>query len=117
VVIITTAQTKADGVPARVEWINLTETGGTLAGALRQLRNEHGIRSVLCEGGPTLFHSLLAEDLVDELFLSVSPKLAAGEPAFTILHGTALPDPVSMSLLTCHEAEDSLFLRYAVRRG
>jgi riboflavin-specific deaminase-like protein len=115
-VIITGAQTTADAVPAQLDVITLGDVGGTLDGALRKLREEHGVRSVLCEGGPTLFHALLAEDLVDELFLSLSPKLVGGDPAFTIVAGAALA-PADLSLITCHEAEDSLYLRYAMRRG
>ena len=42
----------------------------TPAAALAHLRAEHGVRVVLCEGGPRLLHSLLADGLVDELFLT-----------------------------------------------
>ena len=38
-----------------------------------------GIRSVLCEGGPTLNAELLRANAVDELFHCIAPKLA-GEP-------------------------------------
>ena len=75
------------------------------------------MRSILCEGGPTLFHTLLAEDLVTELFLCLRPMLAGGEPALDIVAGAALPAPADLWLISCHEAEDSLFLRYRVRRG
>ena len=34
-----------------------------------------GVRALLSEGGPTLFHGLLEAGLVDELFLTVSPLL------------------------------------------
>lgn len=48
-----------------------------LAGALAGLASE-GHRSVLCEGGPALLGDLAALDLFDELFVTVSPRLAAG---------------------------------------
>ena len=53
--------------------------------AFRRLRADHGVRSLLCEGGPTVFGALLTEGLVDELFLTLAPKLVGGgdEPAIT----------------------------------
>ena len=44
---------------------------------MRRLRSEHGIDSVLCEGGPQLLANLLAAEAVDELHL----VYAAGSPA------------------------------------
>ncbi len=49
-----------------------------LSQILRALRRDHGVRSLLCEGGAMLFNSLLRQDLVDELFLTVSPILVGG---------------------------------------
>jgi len=39
---------------------------------------QRGLRRVLCEGGPSLFGTLLEADCVDELCLTVSPQLEAG---------------------------------------
>jgi riboflavin biosynthesis pyrimidine reductase len=47
----------------------------SVADAVAELRRR-GARRILCEGGPTLFGSLLVDGLVDELFLTVSPVLA-----------------------------------------
>jgi riboflavin-specific deaminase-like protein len=49
-----------------------------LVTALRLLRGERGIRSVLCEGGPTLHAELMAAGLVDELFVTRAPRIAGG---------------------------------------
>ena len=46
---------------------------------------EHGVRSILCEGGPSLNASLLAAGLIDELFLTTVGKLAGGAGALTIV--------------------------------
>jgi riboflavin biosynthesis pyrimidine reductase len=43
-----------------------------LATAVQRLRQEHGIRTLLCEGGPTLYGQLLKEQLVDEEFRTIS---------------------------------------------
>lgn len=40
---------------------------------------ERSLTTVLCEGGPRLFASLLADDMVDELCLTVSPVIEGGD--------------------------------------
>lgn len=84
-----------------------------LEAGLAELRAD-GIRSLLCEGGPTLNGSLFAESLVDELFLTVAPKVAGAGEALTIVEGPPLPHAVDLELLTVHEAGGHLFLRYRV---
>jgi riboflavin-specific deaminase-like protein len=101
-------------VSASVRVITLDPGEMTLTTALRHMRHDHGIRSLLCEGGPMLFSSLLNEGLVDELFLTLAPKLAGGgmEPAITM--GTELPEPAELTLRWMLERNDSLYLRYAL---
>ena len=48
-----------------------------LAAALAQLREE-GCRSLVCEGGPHLHAQLVELGIVDELFVTLAPKLAGG---------------------------------------
>jgi 5-amino-6-(5-phosphoribosylamino)uracil reductase len=85
-----------------------------LPDALRTLREEQGIRSLLCEGGPTLNSTLFAEQLVDELFLTIAPTIAGAGETLTIVEGAALPGAAELELLTAHEAAGHLFLRYRV---
>src|SRR6266516_308030 len=80
-----------------------------LAEALRHLRQEHGIRAVLCEGGPHLHGELQARDLVDELFLTIAPKLAGGG-APRILEGE-LPAVAELELAWLLEQDGELFAR------
>src|SRR6202011_5310972 len=49
-----------------------------LAGMLGTLRREYKVRTVACEGGPTLFRSLLERGLVDQLNLTIAPYLFGG---------------------------------------
>jgi riboflavin biosynthesis pyrimidine reductase len=77
---------------------------------LRSLREE-GVRAVMCEGGPTLHGSLQAAGLVDELFLTIAPKLGGEERAPRIVEG-ALPEAVGMELVWLLEDEGELFARY-----
>jgi riboflavin-specific deaminase-like protein len=81
-----------------------------LAEALRWLRQERGIRSVLSEGGPILHGRLREEGLADELFLTIAPKLVGGSGP-RIVEGT-LPDVADLRLDWLLEAEGDLFARY-----
>ena len=94
----------------------LTHAGPSPGEALRRAYEEHGVRSVLCEGGPTLNAALLAEDLVDELFLTVSPLLANGPAPMTIVEGAGPDTPVPLELVWVLEGDGMLFCRYAVAR-
>jgi riboflavin biosynthesis pyrimidine reductase len=87
---------------------------GTLAEGLRALRTEHGVRSVLCEGGPQLLGELLRRGLADELHLVIAPKLAAGPDPLTIVTGPQLDPPAELSLRSVHESGGYLFLRYGL---
>jgi riboflavin-specific deaminase-like protein len=84
--------------------------GVDLDRALEWLREERGIRSVLCEGGPTLHGRLREARLTDELFLTIAPKIAGGEGP-RILEG-ALPDIDQVELTWLLESEGELFARY-----
>jgi riboflavin biosynthesis pyrimidine reductase len=86
---------------------------GDPATGLAELRKE-GIRSLLCEGGPHLNATLFGEDLVDELFLTIAPTVAGAGESLTIVEGQALPEALDLKLLTAHEADGHLFLRYRV---
>ncbi|MEA2439586.1 MAG: hypothetical protein QOH76_1010 [Thermoleophilaceae bacterium] len=81
---------------------------------LERLRGEFGVRSILCEGGPSLNESLIREGLVDELFLSIAPKLAGGPP-LTILTGDPLPEPLRPELVSLLEHDGHLFGRYRLQ--
>ncbi|MFN8164183.1 MAG: dihydrofolate reductase family protein [Solirubrobacterales bacterium] len=77
--------------------------------ALRHLRLERGIRALLCEGGPRLHSELQAAGLVDELFLTIAPKLTGAGPS--ILEGE-LPDAAPLELTWLLERDGELFARY-----
>jgi riboflavin biosynthesis pyrimidine reductase len=85
-----------------------------LAALLGSLREE-GVGALLCEGGPTLHGAMQAAGLVDELFLTVAPKLVGG-PAPRIIEGTALPETAELELAWLLEQDGELFARYRCRR-
>jgi riboflavin biosynthesis pyrimidine reductase len=107
------------GGAAHVEYVR-TGHGGELdlQAALAELRRRYGVELLLCEGGPHLNLQLLGLGLVDELFLSLSPKLAGGDPsdaeALRIVAGEELEIPVELDLLGVLQHESHLFLRYRV---
>jgi riboflavin biosynthesis pyrimidine reductase len=86
-------------------------TGGVdLAGALHILRRDHGVASVLCEGGPSL-NGQLAAGLLDQLCVTVSPAVVGGDSA-TILGAVDLPSPLDLTLASALLSDGALFLRY-----
>lgn len=84
-----------------------------LAAAMRHLREERGVRALLCEGGPLLYGELQASGLVDELFLTIAPKLGGGG-APRIIEGE-LPGVAELELAWLLEEEGELFARYRRR--
>jgi riboflavin-specific deaminase-like protein len=73
-----------------------------------------GVRRVLCEGGPTLNSALFEAQLIDEVFLTIAPKLLGGEDPLTILRGPRFPTMLRLQLRSLVEVEGELFLRYGV---
>jgi riboflavin-specific deaminase-like protein len=113
VVIATASDALLPGLGDQVEY---ARTRDDLPVLMALLREEHGVRSVLCEGGPTLNSFLLAAGLVDELFLTLNPKLAGGAAALTIVAGRELVDPAELSLISVAEGAGDLFTRWRVQK-
>ncbi|MFZ4893994.1 pyrimidine reductase family protein [Plantibacter sp. Mn2098] len=72
---------------------------------------ERGLPQILCEGGPTLFGSFIAADVVDELCLTISPTLVGGE-GIRIAAGGASPAPRRLRLAHLLESDGLLLSRY-----
>jgi len=90
-------------------------TGDDLPLLMTRLRQEHGVRSVVCEGGPTLNSYLLAAGLVDELWLTLNAKLAGGAAALTIVAGRELVEPLDLEPVSVAEGDGDLFTRWRVK--
>ena len=116
VVIFCAAESDTSGCMAQVEVVRLDPGELTLTTVLRRLYSDHGVRLLLCEGGPTLFGALLQESVVDELFLTLAPKLTGGGSGPTITSGPELAEPRVLSLRWLLERNESLYLRYEVAR-
>jgi riboflavin biosynthesis pyrimidine reductase len=74
--------------------------------------SRRGYRRILCEGGPTLFADLARADRLDELCLTLSPMLVAGD-ARRITRGPLITPDVRLRLAHVLGAGDDLFLLYA----
>jgi riboflavin-specific deaminase-like protein len=122
VVIVTSSEASVPDAAARIEYVRARQEGRLdLRAALAELRESFGVQTLLCEGGPHLGLELFAAGLVDELFLSVSPRLAGGEAAsgesLRILAGPELDPPLELELIGVLECHSHLFLRYGVSAG
>lgn len=88
---------------------------------LVSMLQEKGYKKVLVEGGPTLLTSFLKEDLIDEIFLTVSPKIFGSEKdvTLTLTEGYLFPpDKIKkFKLLSVKKAGDEVFLRYRAIGG
>jgi riboflavin biosynthesis pyrimidine reductase len=73
-----------------------------------------GYRSVLLEGGPGLNAEVVHAGLLDELCLTLSPRLVAGDGP-RVLAGPELSHPLDLDIVHLLEDGGFLFCRLAVR--
>jgi riboflavin biosynthesis pyrimidine reductase len=117
--IATTARGEARlraSVPASTR-ILVLGTDGVVFEQLLDVLHREGSRRVLTEGGPTLFAELVAENLLDELFLTSSPALFgrfANDRRKTLADGVDLAG-IPLELLSARRGGSHLFLRYSLR--
>ena len=90
--------------------------GGVDIAALLAELGRRGAREVLLEGGGETLASFLAAGAVDELRLTLVPRLVGGREAPALVGGPgwALAEAPRLELLEVERAGGELFLRYAV---
>lgn len=82
---------------------------------LAWMRETWGIQRLLCEGGAALTGSLFQSNLVDELHLTLCPKLLGGRNSATIADSperTPMAEARAMTLHHIRRHKDELFLVY-----
>ena len=87
--------------------------------ALCWLRAQWGVKRLLCEGGGELNGALFQEGVVDEVYLTICPKVVGGRSAPTIADGTSvakLPAAAQLHLKSSRRVGDEMFLVYTVTR-
>ena len=111
-VVMTYADSPADRRAALAEVAEVVLIGETELDpdAFRGALAGHGWTDVLCEGGPSLLGSLAAAGAVDELCLTVVPRLVAGDGP-RIAHGPEADLGLALAHVL-HGESDELVLRY-----
>lgn len=87
------------------------------AAALRWLAEKWQVHRLLCEGGGELNAALFRERLVDELHLTICPKVFGGRHAPTIAEGDWSPSLAEAASLRLHflkKIGDEVFLQFRI---
>jgi len=125
IIILTTRR----ATPGRLKALRAVATEVKICGAreinfpraLRWLRQKWGIKRLLCEGGGELNDALFRAGLVNQLHLTVCPKVFGGRTAPTIADGLgagSLARAAQLELESARRLGDEMFLVYRVlRRG
>jgi riboflavin biosynthesis pyrimidine reductase len=120
VVVLTASEASLPETGAQIDYVRSTGDQLDLAAGIAELSERFTLCTLMCEGGPHLARELIAADVLDEIFLTVSPMLAGGEPsagqALRILAGMELEPPARLELLGAARSGSYLFLRYALAR-
>ncbi len=120
-ILVTTAAgavALGDRVPSNARVVVL-DPSQALATQLSARLQAEGLRILLVEGGPSLVAQFLAENALDELFLTVSPSLFGrwvGDRRTSLADGIDLAG-TSLELLSLRRHRSYTFFRYAVRRS
>ncbi|OGR01151.1 MAG: hypothetical protein A2505_10055 [Deltaproteobacteria bacterium RIFOXYD12_FULL_55_16] len=105
------------GTLAQIVTLPTDSAGGlSLAAALAHLAKS-GAASVLVEGGGRLHYACLQQGVVDEILLTLTPKISGDQGAASLCAGPApLGEPfLSLALVSCEATETGeVFLKYRV---
>jgi riboflavin-specific deaminase-like protein len=88
--------------------------------AFRWLKRKWNVKRLLCEGGGELHGALVRDGLVDELHLTISPKIFGGRHAPTIADGAgilSLSGAARFKLQSARRIEDQLFLVFRAAKS
>lgn len=80
------------------------------------LARDWKVRRLLCEGGANLNWSLFAAHAVDEVFVTLCPRVFGGATAPTLVDGDGFlrSEGLEVKLVSCRRAGSELFLRYRI---
>jgi flavin reductase (DIM6/NTAB) family NADH-FMN oxidoreductase RutF/riboflavin biosynthesis pyrimidine reductase len=116
-IVLTTADAEVPAEARAVADIIVAGEGRvSMPGALAAM-SAHDVGLVLCEGGPTLNGVLAADDLIDELCLTVYPALVGGDVGTGILGHTHLEDLLPMEVVHAFQGDDAGDVLFRFRRA
>lgn len=115
--IIITSTAGAKNLPqplqeqARVEIMDNPDPQSIIA----LLQETYQVRRLLVEGGPSVNYQFMQAKLLDELFLTLHPSLIGKRTDLGLSAGDkVLEQAKDIKLLTVHQQEDEIFLRYRI---
>ena len=114
-IVVTRSASPADqrAVLAKVADVIVAGDDGVDLGAAVDALVERGLTRLLCEGGPTLLAGVAAAGRLDELCLTLAPRLVGGESR-RILSGPQVDDEFQLAHLL--EEDNTLFTRWVRAR-
>lgn len=110
------ARVRAALAPRADLWLH-DSAAVNLSAMLATLRRDYGVKRLVCEGGGQIFRALLEAELVDELHVTLCPRVfgGAGAPTLTGLAGAFLPGSIPLTLRDMKVIGGECFLRYLVQ--
>jgi riboflavin-specific deaminase-like protein len=119
IIVLTTGRASAEKLKKLRELATEVKVLGALEidfqKALQWLREKWKVKRLLCEGGGELNDALFRAGLVNELHLTICPKIFGGRIAPTIAEGTGvlkLADAAQLKLKSMKRVADELFVVY-----
>ena len=87
-----------------------------LAGMLATLRSEYAVKRLVCEGGSQIFRALLSAGLIDELHLTLAPRIFGGRaaPTLTGMREQFLTSSTALRLRSMEVLAGECFLRFRI---
>ena len=112
-IVVTAGRAPAEALKRATDVADVLVAGDGEVDLVRavEMLGERGFAQVLAEGGPSLNGALAGAGVLDELCLTVAPRLVAGD-AKRILTGPPLAPPPELTLRSLCEEDGYLFLRY-----
>jgi len=111
--IIAAPESAARTIPG-FRWIPFKGESVDLRALLELLRNQLDIKRLLILGGSELNAQLIKANLIDELFVTIAPKVKLGRDVPTYADGEPLAreEMLDYKLLEHHAIDNEIFLRY-----
>jgi 5-amino-6-(5-phosphoribosylamino)uracil reductase len=114
--VVLSASARVRRFERRAEVIVLPGKEPSAARVVKELR-ERGLRRLILEGGGEVHFAFAKAGLVDEWYVTLTPRLIGGRTAPSFLDGTGFlkRDHIELKLVSQRRVGDELFLRYKKR--
>ena len=101
-------------LPGHVEVLFYPEGISPVRFLLEQVE-QRGVQSLLVEGGGQILHQFIENRVLQELYLTIVPKLMGQPEAPDLLGGQSLPDIQNMQLVEQKELDGELYLHFKLK--